>query len=209
MNGEEKKQAKPAQEQAAQGKPAQEQQASAAPQAQDAGKAPQKDAGKEEKKRFGKKKSEADDLREQLKSAVGEAEKQKERLLRTAAEYDNFRKRTEREKGALYASATADTVAAFLEVADNLERALAQQDCSLEDLRKGVEMVHKQMCAALDKLGVKAMGAKGDPFDADLHNAVSHIEDEALGENVIAAVYQKGYCLGDRVVRHAMVQVAN
>lgn len=201
MNGEEKKQAKPAQEQAAQEKPAQEQQASAAPQAQD--------AGKEEKKRFGKKKSEADDLREQLKSAVGEAEKQKERLLRTAAEYDNFRKRTEREKGALYASATADTVAAFLEVADNLERALAQQDCSLEDLRKGVEMVHKQMCAALDKLGVKAMGAKGDPFDADLHNAVSHIEDEALGENVIAAVYQKGYCLGDRVVRHAMVQVAN
>ncbi len=164
---------------------------------------------KEEKKRGGKKKTEADELREQLDAAVKEAAKQKDLLMRTAAEYDNFRKRTEREKNALYQTATADTVAAFLGVADNLERALAQKDCSVEDLRKGVEMVEKQMTDALKKLGVKAMGAKGDPFDAQFHNAVSHIDDDSLGENVIAEVYQKGYMLGEKVVRHAMVQVAN
>lgn len=164
---------------------------------------------KEEKKCSGKKKTEADELREQLDAAVKEAAKQKDLLMRTAAEYDNFRKRTEREKNALYQTATADTVAAFLGVADNLERALAQKDCSVEDLRKGVEMVEKQMTDALKKLGVKTMGAKGDPFDAQFHNAVSHIDDDSLGENVIAEVYQKGYMLGEKVVRHAMVQVAN
>ena len=109
----------------------------------------------------------------------------------------------------MYAAATADTVAAFLDVADNLERALAQKDCAVEDLRKGVEMVQRQMAAALEKLGVKELGKKGEPFDAQYHNAVSHIEDETLGENVISEVYQKGYILGERVVRHAMVQVAN
>lgn len=156
-----------------------------------------------------KKKSAEDALKEELGAAKAETARQRDLLLRTAAEYDNYRKRTEREKSALYADATADAVQEFLPVADNLERALGQADCSVEDLRKGIEMVQKQMLSALEKLGVEAMGEAGEPFDADLHNAVSHVDSEDLGENVIAEVYQKGYRLGEKVVRHAMVQVAN
>ena len=144
-----------------------------------------------------------------LETAQAELKKQKDILLRTAAEYDNYRKRTEREKATAYADATAAAVLEFLPVADNLTRALSQKDCSIEDLRKGIELVQKQMKSALKKLGVEPMGKKGDPFDAEYHNAVSHIESDDLGENVIAEVFQPGYKLGDRIVRHAMVQVAN
>lgn len=217
MSSEETKQAAPQPEPKPEQTPAEEQEKkpetaakAAEPETAEASAKPEgQESAKEQKKHFGKKKSEADALREQLDAAVKEAAKQKDLLMRTAAEYDNFRKRTEREKNALYAAATADTVAAFLDVADNLERALAQKDCAVEDLRKGVEMVQRQMAAALEKLGVKELGKKGEPFDAQYHNAVSHIEDETLGENVISEVYQKGYILGERVVRHAMVQVAN
>ena len=94
-------------------------------------------------------------------------------------------------------------------VEDNLERALAQKECSVEDLRKGVEMVQAQMKSCLEKLGVSEMGAEGESFDPAIHNAVMHIEDENLGENVIVQVLQKGYKIGEKVVRHAMVQVAN
>ena len=115
---------------------------------------------------------------------------------------------TERKK-AIYADATADAVTELLVVADNLERALAQKDCTVEDLRKGVEMVMNEMQAAFRKLNVTEMGAEGDAFDPAIHNAVSHIEAEGLGENVVSQVFQKGYRIGDKVVRHAMVQVAN
>ncbi|MCH3973016.1 MAG: nucleotide exchange factor GrpE [Oscillospiraceae bacterium] len=168
-----------------------------------------KQAAKTDKKESRKLKEEVAKLQDELAAAKTEQEQEKDRLLRTVAEYDNYRKRTEREKTALYADATADTVKEFLSVADNLERALEQETCSAEDLRKGVEMVQKQMTSALEKLGVESMGAAGEPFDAQLHNAVSHVEDGDLGENVIAEVYQKGYRLGDKVVRHAMVKVAN
>lgn len=150
---------------------------------------------------------------EEMKKKLAEAEealaKQKDALLRTAAEYDNFRKRTAREKESLYGDATADAVKEFLGVADNLERALEQEDCTVEDLRKGVEMTQKQMLTALEKLGVTEMGHEGDPFDPQFHSAVAHIDDESLGENVIAKVFQKGYRIGDKVIRHAMVQAAN
>ena len=149
------------------------------------------------------------ELESKVEKLESELKGQKDLLLRTAAEYDNYRKRTEREKAAVYTDATADTIGKFLVVADNLERALAQEDCSVEDLRKGVEMVNKQLLDALEKLGVSVMGEAGEPFNPELHNAVSHIEDENLGENVIAAVFQKGYRMGDKIVRHAMVQVAN
>lgn len=149
------------------------------------------------------------ELEEKLKKAEEDLQAQKDRLLRTAAEYDNYRKRTEREKAAIYADATADTILQILPVADNLERALAQEECSVEDLRKGVEMVNNQMLDALSKLGVAVIGMEGEPFNPDIHNAVSHIEDEKLGENVISSVFQKGYRLGEKIVRHAMVQVAN
>jgi molecular chaperone GrpE len=150
-----------------------------------------------------------DDLQVQLDKANEELKKQKELLLRTAAEYDNFRKRTEREKLGLYSDATSSAVTEFLPVADNLTRALEQKDCSAEDLRKGVEMVLTQMESALKKLNVTEMGKVGEPFNPDLHNAVSHIDDESAGENTISQVFQKGYKIDDKVVRHAMVQVAN
>jgi molecular chaperone GrpE len=152
---------------------------------------------------------ELEETKKKLKETTDTLAQQKDAFLRTAAEYDNFRKRTEREKQALYADATADAVKEILSVADNLERALEQKDCSAEDLRKGVEMTQKQMQAALKKLNVAEMGKEGEPFDPTLHSAVSHIDDESLGENVIAKVFQKGYTIDGKVVRHAMVQVAN
>ena len=145
----------------------------------------------------------------QLEETQEELKKQKELLLRTAAEYDNYRKRTEREKSGVYADATAAAVVEFLAVADNLSRALEQKDCSAEDLRKGVEMVSAQLTSALTKLGVTEMGKEGEAFNPDFHNAVSHVDDENAGENTIAQVFQKGYQIGDKIVRHAMVQVAN
>ena len=155
-----------------------------------------------------KKKAE-EEWQKKLDEAAAESAKLKDQLRRTAAEYDNFRTRSDREKKAIYADATADAVTELLGVADNLERALEQKECSTEDLRKGVEMVLNQMHAAFGKLNVTEMGAVGDAFDPAIHNAVSHIDDENLGENVISQVFQKGYRIGDKVVRHAMVQVAN
>lgn len=154
-------------------------------------------------------KKELDEVKKKLTETEETLAKQKDILLRTAAEYDNYRKRTAREKEALYNDAVADAVKEFLGVEDNLERALEQKNCSVEDLRTGVEMTHKQMLAALEKLGVTEMGKEGEPFDPTKHNAVAHIEDENLGENVVAKVFQKGYCIGDKVIRHAMVQAAN
>jgi molecular chaperone GrpE len=154
-------------------------------------------------------KKELEETKKKLEETEKALAKQKDILLRTAAEYDNYRKRTAREKEALYNDAVADAVKEFLGVEDNLERALEQKECSVEALRTGVEMTHKQMLAALEKLGVTEMGKEGEPFDPMKHNAVAHIEDENLGENVVAKVFQKGYCIGDKVIRHAMVQAAN
>lgn len=148
-------------------------------------------------------------LEKKLKEAEEHLSKQKDQLLRTAAEYDNYRKRTEREKTTVYTDATAAAVLEFLPVADNLERALAQKTGADDDMRRGIEMVRKQMDGALAKLGVTEIGGEGEPFDPNLHNAVSHVEDEKAGENTVVKVLQKGYKIGDRVVRHAMVQVAN
>ena len=150
-----------------------------------------------------------EDLQQKLEEANRQLQKQKDLLLRTAAEYDNYRKRTAREKDALYGEATAAAVLEILTVADSLERALEQKEGSAEDMRKGVELVYKQMKSALDKLGVQEMGQEGETFDPALHNAISHVEDENSGESVIVKVFQKGYKIGDRVIRHAMVQVAN
>lgn len=138
-----------------------------------------------------------------------EYESHKQQYLRVLAEYDNFRKRSQNEKTGIYNNAISDAVNAILPVADNIDRALAQENASAEDMRKGVEMISNQFKACFEKLGITEIGAVGDAFDPNFHNAVSHVDDESLGENVIAAVFQKGYKLGDKVVRHAMVQVAN
>lgn len=148
-------------------------------------------------------------LNAELETAKQTAADAKDQLLRVMAEYDNFRKRTEKEKAAIYDNAVKDAVAEILNVADTMEMALAHKDCEADDLRKGVEMIEKNLHAALTKLKVEPIGAEGDPFDPELHQAVSHIENEDLGENVIAQVYRKGYRIGDKIIRHATVVVAN
>ena len=128
--------------------------------------------------------------------------------LRVAAEFDNFRKRTIKEKEASYGNGKADAVAKMLPVYDNLERALNQPT---EDTayKKGVEMTMTELTKIFTALGVEVFGNVGDEFDPNLHNAVMHTEDEAFGENTISMVFQKGFRVGEKVVRFAMVQVAN
>ena len=128
--------------------------------------------------------------------------------LRLAAEFDNFRKRTIKEKEASYGNGKADAVAKILPVYDNLERALNQptEDAAY---KKGVELTMNELVKILTGLGVEIFGAPGDTFDPNLHNAVMHTEDESLPENTIAQVFQKGFKIGEKVVRFAMVQVAN
>ena len=128
--------------------------------------------------------------------------------LRCAAEYDNFRKRTVKEKEASYGNGKADAVAKMLPIYDNLERAL-QQETSDAAYKKGVEMTMNELLKIFGTLGVEVFGNVGDEFDPNLHNAVMHIENEELPENSLAAVFQKGFKIGDKVVRFAMVQVAN
>ena len=128
--------------------------------------------------------------------------------LRVAAEFDNFRKRTLKEKEASYGNGKADAVAKILPIYDNLERALNQptEDAAY---KKGVELTMNELLKIFGNLGVEVFGNVGDTFDPNLHNAVMHIDDENLGENVIAQVFQKGFKMGDKIVRFAMVQVAN
>ena len=128
--------------------------------------------------------------------------------LRVAAEFDNFRKRTVKEKEASYGNGKADAVAKMLPVYDNLERAL-NQETSDAAYKKGVEMTMNELTKIFTALGVEIFGNPGDEFDPNLHNAVMHIDSEELGENVIAQVFQKGFKIGEKVVRFAMVQVAN
>ena len=128
--------------------------------------------------------------------------------LRLAADYDNFRKRNIKEKETLYAAGKADAVEKLLPVYDNLERALNQATAD-EAYKKGVEMTMTQLVSILNGLGVEIFGEIGETFDPNIHNAVMHTEDESLGENVISQVFQKGFKLGEKIVRFAMVQVAN
>ena len=131
-----------------------------------------------------------------------------DRFLRLAAEYDNYRKRTAKEKEALWAQAKADTAVAFLPVYDNLERALKQETAD-EAYKKGVEMTMNQLKEVFSKLGITEIDALGKPFDPNLHNAIMHVEDESFGENTVAEVFQAGFMLGEKVIRFAMVKVAN
>ena len=128
--------------------------------------------------------------------------------LRLAADYDNFRKRNAKEKETLHAAGKAEAVEKLLPVYDNLERALNQATAD-EAYKKGVEMTMTQLVGILNGLGVEIFGQAGDAFDPNIHNAVMHTEDENLGENVISQVFQKGFKLGEKIVRFAMVQVAN
>ena len=143
----------------------------------------------------------AEDLTAQLQA-------EHENYLRLAAEYDNFRKRTQRERESLYTDIKAETIGKFLPVFDNLQRAMAQETAD-EAYKKGVEMTMNGLTSIFESFGVETYGVVGDVFDPNFHNAVMHKEDEAFGEGVICEVFQTGVRMGEKVIRHAMVVVAN
>ena len=151
------------------------------------------------------KKSKKDSEIEKLKA---ELDKKNDVLLRTAAEFDNYKKRTEREKSGVAEYARAGIIKQLLPILDNIDRA-AGADRESPDYIKGIELIVKQLEGLSEKLGIEEIAKQGETFDPNLHEAVMHIEDENLGENVIAEVLQKGYKTGDTIIRHAMVKVAN
>ena len=160
---------------------------------------------KAEKKKSKKIEAQLADLQKQVDAAKAEAEAANDKYMRMMAEDDNFLKRSAKEKEGVYADAYSDCIAGILPILDNLERAAAFDQ--LEGLKKGLEMTAKAFEDALEKMGITEIEPK--TFDPNLHNAVMHIEDETLGESEIVEVFQKGYCKGDKVIRYAMVKVAN
>ena len=185
---EQKEQKEPVTEQAADQAPAQEETPKQEPQAPETAKAEPKE-------------SEAEQLQKKLAA-------EHDNFLRLAAEYDNFRKRSRKEKEALYTDVKAETAGKFLPVFDDLERALANETAD-EAYKKGVELIMNEFRKIMKDLGVDEFGENGDAFDPNAFNAVMHIEDENLGENVVAQVFQKGFRIGEKVIRHAVVKVAN
>ena len=162
-----------------------------------------KEAKKEKKqKKESRKEAEIKETAEKLIQA------EKEKFLRLCGEYVNFRKRSQMEREALYADIKADTLLKFLPVYENLERALATPTAD-EAYRKGVEMTMVQFNQTIEKLGITEIEALGHKFDPNVHNAVMHVEDESFGENEVVEVFQKGFKLNDKVIRFAMVKVAN
>lgn len=146
---------------------------------------------------------------EQMELAAKQLESVKDQFVRLTAEYENYRKRTAKEKDGLYQDARADTIREFLAVYDNLERACAAEGADDSPHKKGLVMIFHQYQEILKKLGVEEIAALGQTFDPETMNAVMHVDDENFGENTVAQVFQAGFRLGDKVVRHAIVQVAN
>ncbi|WP_298018122.1 nucleotide exchange factor GrpE [uncultured Dysosmobacter sp.] len=146
---------------------------------------------------------------EQMELAAKQLESVKDQFTRLTAEYDNYRKRTTKEKDSIYQDAKADTIREFLAVYDNLERAVATEGDEDSPHKKGLEMIFHQYQDILAKLGVTEIAAKGQTFDPEKHNAVMHIDDESYGENEVAQVFQAGFEMNGKVIRHAIVQVAN
>ena len=146
---------------------------------------------------------------EQMELAAKQLESVKDQFTRLTAEYDNYRKRTTKEKDGIYQDAKADTIKAFLAVYDNLERAAATEGDEDSPHKKGLLMIFQQVKDILTKLGVTEIEAKGQSFNPERMEAVMHIDDENFGENEVAQVFQAGFMMGDKVIRHAIVQVAN
>ena len=164
----------------------------------------EEDAGTDKKGFFGKKKEKKDKKDEQIADLT-------DKLTRHMAEFDNYRKRTEKEKSAMYEIGAKDVVEKILPIVDNFERGLQSVPEEKKDdpFVDGMDKIYKQMMSTLEGIGVKPIEAVGQEFDPNFHNAVMHVEDEELGENVVAEEFQKGYMYRDSVVRHSMVKVAN
>ncbi len=169
--------------------------------------AEQKGGSKASKKEINALKAELEAKSEEAKRASEEAADAKDKYLRLAAEYDNFRKRSQKEKDGIYSDAVADTVKEILPIFDNLERAAIYEDA--EKVAEGLAITAKSIDSMLSKAKIEKFGAVGEKFDPNIHNAVLHIEDDTLGEGVIAEVFQTGYRLQDKIIRYAMVKVAN
>ena len=180
------------------------------PEAAAAGTPETEETAPEKERKFGRKKE--GELKKKLEALKAETEAalaaEKDKYLRLAAEYDNYRRRSQKEKENTYSDGKADTVLQLLPVYDNLARAL-KAECSDPNFYKGVEMTMTQLLAIFEKLGVTPIEAEGQPFDPAEHNAVVHVEDETLGENLVVEEFQKGFKLNDKVIRFAMVKVAN
>lgn len=160
-----------------------------------------------EKKELSKLKSEVKKLSGELEGKSKAYDELNDKYLRMMAEYDNFRKRSQRERDGIYASAYEEALKEFLPMSDNLQRSLAY--AGTENFAKGIEMIVNQFSDTLKKLGIEEYGKRGDPFDPNIHNAVMRTDDDSLGENTVAEVLQKGYRKGDKILRFAMVKVAN
>ena len=159
-------------------------------------------------KKADKLKAQLVEAEEKLKKAEAELAAQADKYLRVAAEYDNYRKRSQKEREALYTDAFSDAVTAFLPLIDNIERAVAYANDDSE-LAKGVKLLEKQIKTTLEKMKVEEIASDGEQFDPNLHNAIFHEEDETKPENTVSETLQKGYRLGDKVIRHALVKVVN
>ena len=168
---------------------------------------PEEKASRSDKKKLKKAEAQIAELEGKLEAANAELTAEKDKYMRMIAEYDNYRRRTAKEKDGIYADAYADALGGILPILDNLERAVGVGEA--EALQKGLSMTLKGAEDALAKMGVTAFGEKGETFDPEKHNAVMHIEDEQYGESEITEVYQKGYAKGDKILRFAMVIVAN
>ena len=166
-----------------------------------------KTAEKGSKKEINALKAELEAKTEEAKKASEEAAEAKDKYLRLAAEYDNFRKRSQKEKDGIYSDAVSDTVNEILPIFDNLERAAIYEDA--QKVAEGLAITAKSIDSMLSKLKIERFGAVGETFDPNIHNAIMHTEDESVAENTITMVFQKGIKMGDKIVRFAMVQVAN
>lgn len=167
------------------------------------------DGMKNQKKEKKSDKKETEALKAEVEALKKELADAKDSHLRSLAEYDNFRKRSQREKDAVYGDAKANTLALLLPVIDNFDRAAENKTDDPEVYKKGIEMIISQFSDILKRLEVERFGEVGDEFDPNMHNAVMHVENDELPANTIAAVFEKGYKMGDRILRFATVQVAN
>ena len=149
------------------------------------------------------------DLSEELEKKIQELEKMEDSYKRLVAEFDNFKKRTAKEKEAIYTDSVCDVITEILPILDNLDRALESFEDKENEYYKGVELVKRQTSEIFQKIGIEEVEAVGKTFDPELHNAIMHIEDENLAENTISMEFQKGYKYKDKVIRYSMVQVAN
>ena len=165
--------------------------------------------GAEETKADKSDKKKSKKLEAELEKKEKELAEANDKYMRLFAEYDNFRKRSAKEKEGIYADAYIDALTQILPVLDNLERAAAFENSDAESLKKGLELILKSFSETFEKMGVKEIEAEGKTFDPNLHNAVMHIDDENYGESEVVEVFAKGYARGDKVLRHSMVKVAN